>query len=213
MDSPNQQKETGKNFKRRLAMSYAAPHASAAKVSEPNAEFVMNLLEPMPDGIDAIQFRDALSHALTPVTILATDGPQGLAGVTCSAVCSVCDTPPTILVCVNRKSFSNSVIKANGVLSVNWLCAEQSHLSQLFAGVGALPMQERFAHGQWGTLASGAPYCKGALVSLDCRIAGSMEIGTHSIFLARVVATASSGGLDPLAYCRRAYATTRPTQS
>src|SRR4051794_15343350 len=74
-------------------------------------------------GVAAAEFREALSHALTPVTVVATDGEHGLAGVTCSAVCSVCDTPPTILVCINRKSYSNALIKANGVLCVNWLQA------------------------------------------------------------------------------------------
>lgn len=164
-------------------------------------------------GIAAAEFREALSMAVTPVTILATDGPQGRAGVTCSAVCSVCDTPPTVLVCVNRNSYANGVIKANGVLTVNWLSAEQSSLSQLFAGVGALPMEERFAGGDWGTLASGAPYCKDALMSLDCRIASAFEIGTHSVFLAQVLATSRGDAQAPLAYCQRAYATTTTTHA
>lgn len=162
-------------------------------------------------GVSATEFRDALSHAVTPVTILATDGPNGRAGVTCSAVCSVCDTPPTVLVCVNRSSYTNSVMKANGVLSVNWLSADQSKLSQLFAGLGALPMPERFQHGEWDTLVSGAPYCKGALMSLDCRIVSVTEVGTHTVFLASVLATSKADGRDPLAYCQRAYATTQPT--
>src|SRR3546814_20713364 len=54
------------------------------------------------DAIDAAAFKAALSNASTPVTVVATDGPFGRAGLTCSAVSSVCDTPPTILLCVNR---------------------------------------------------------------------------------------------------------------
>ena len=96
------------------------------------------------EEVSAAEFRDALSNALTPVTIVATDGEHGLAGVTCSAVCSVCDTPPTIMVCINRKSFSNSVIKANGVLCVNWLQADHAPVSQMFAGAGSVPMPQRF---------------------------------------------------------------------
>src|SRR5580704_6335487 len=93
------------------------------------AALLGNLPETISTEVSAAEFREALSKAITPVTVLATDGPGGRAGVTCSAVCSVCDTPPTVLVCVNRNSFANGVIKANGILTVNWLSADQSELS------------------------------------------------------------------------------------
>ena len=161
--------------------------------------------------ISAPAFRDALSKAVTPVTVVATDGPHGTAGVTCSAVSSVSDTPPTVLVCINRRSAANEVIKANGVLSVNWLAVGQVAVSQLFAGAGAVPMRERFSQHEWKRLTSGAPCSEGALVSLDCRVVETHEVGTHSIFLARVLATAHAHDGDPLVYCRRSYATTHPT--
>jgi flavin reductase (DIM6/NTAB) family NADH-FMN oxidoreductase RutF len=160
--------------------------------------------------VEAAEFRDALAHALTPVTIVTTDGEHGLAGVTCSAVCSVCDTPATILVCVNRKSYSNAVIKANGVLCVNWLQAGHAQLSQVFAGAGGIPMAQRFEDPHWSRLASGAPHYRDALVALDCTVLEAMEIGTHSVFLARVVATAKAEQGAALAYVRRSYATAMP---
>ena len=162
------------------------------------------------EPISALAFRDALAKAVTPVTVVATDGPHGNAGVTCSAVASVSDTPPTVLVCINRRSAANAVIKANGVLSVNWLRADQIGVSQLFAGAGGVPMHERFGHHDWTTLATGAPCSGDALVSLDCRIAESMEVGTHSIFLAQVIAASHADSGAPLVYCQRAYATTQP---
>ena len=165
-----------------------------------------------PEGITVPEFRNALACAVTAVTVVTTDGPGGLAGVTCSAVASVCDTPPTVLVCMNRRSYVNGVIKANDVLCVNWLSAHQHTISDLFAGVGAVPMRERFEQGGWRTLATGAPYSEEATIALDCRVVGAMEIGTHSIFLARVLATKAhtEEHRDPLVYCRRSYATTRP---
>lgn len=174
------------------------------------ASLPQSLPETVAAEVSATEFREALSKAITPVTILATDGPNGRAGVTCSAVCSVCDTPPTVLVCVNRKSFANSVIKANGILTVNWLSEDQSELSQLFAGVGGLSMAERFASSQWGILASGAPYCKDAMMTLDCHVADAIEVGTHSLIFARVMATTKADERHPLAYYQRAYATAHP---
>jgi flavin reductase (NADH)/flavin reductase/chlorophenol-4-monooxygenase component 1 len=194
-------------------MSYVEPHGSAPDADPCIGMVLANMDGQLVDGVSSQEFRDALSKAVTPVTVIATDGLAGAAGVTCSAVCSVCDTPPTVLVCINRKSYANSVIKANGVMTVNWLSAGQSKVSQAFAGVGALPMPERFAQAQWGTLRTGAPYCKDALMSLDCRIVSAMEIGTHSVFLAHVLATAQADDVDPLAYCQRTYATTQPMLS
>jgi flavin reductase (NADH)/flavin reductase/chlorophenol-4-monooxygenase component 1 len=164
-------------------------------------------------AISATAFRDALSKAVTAVTVVATDGPHGAAGVTCSAVSSVSDAPPTVLVCINRRSAANPVIKANGVLSVNWLRAGQIALSQLFAGAGGVPMAERFSEHAWTTLATGAPSSRDALVALDCRVIEAMEVGTHSIFLARVLAAHHIDSGDPLVYCQRAYATTQPALS
>lgn len=163
--------------------------------------------------ISATAFRDALSKAVTAVTVVATDGPHGAAGVTCSAVSSVSDTPPTVLVCINRRSAANPVIKANGVLSVNWLRAGQIAMSQLFSGAGGVPMAERFSEHAWTTLATGAPSSRDALVALDCRVVEAMEVGTHSIFLARVLAAHHSDSGAPLVYCQRAYATTQPALS
>jgi hypothetical protein len=94
-----------------------------------------------------------------------------MAGFMCSAVCSVTDEPPTIMVCVNRRSAANSAIRANGVLCVSSLGADQVELSQIFAGVGRVPMNERFVGPGWAVLATGSPYCRTSRVALDCRVA------------------------------------------
>lgn len=53
---------------------------------------------------DKASFRDAMAHVGAAVNIITTDGPAGRAGFTASAVCSVTDTPPTLLVCLNRSA-------------------------------------------------------------------------------------------------------------
>jgi flavin reductase (NADH)/flavin reductase/chlorophenol-4-monooxygenase component 1 len=164
----------------------------------------------VPPDISAADFREALSRAVTPVTVVTTAGHAGMAGITCSAVSSVCDSPPTILVCINRKSYANGIIKGNGVLCVNWLSAGQKEIANLFAGVGAVPMEERFSRGEWQTLATGAPAAAAACVALDCEILSASEIGTHSVFLARVLARTDEAAIEPLVYCRRSYATAQP---
>ena len=159
--------------------------------------------------VSAEEFREALSRVASSVSIVSTDGAHGIAGFTCSAVCSVTDDPPTIMVCVNRKSAANAIIKANGVLCVSSLGAEQVELSQMFAGVGRVPMNERFAGPHWGVLATGSPYCTQSRVALDCRVADIREVGTHSVILAEVLSTVHATDGQPLIYHSRNYATIR----
>ena len=192
-------------------MSYTEPRPTELAANKTAASSLIP--EPHAEALDVTQFREALSKAVTAVTVIATDGPHGPAGVTCSAVSSVSDTPPTVLVCINRRSAANEVIKRNGVLSVNWLSADQIEVSQLFAGSGAVPMKERFAHHAWEAHATGAPRSKHALVSLDCRVLEAQEVGTHSVFLEQVLGAMHADTGDPLVYCRRAYATTQPASA
>lgn len=161
-------------------------------------------------AVSAQQFRDAMAQIATPVSVITTDGPAGRSGMTCSAVCAASDAPPMIIACVHGTSAANRVFKANGVLCVNSLSAAQSDLSQLFASSRGVPMEERFATEDWGTLATGSPCHRRALVALDCEVLDIREAGTHSVFFARVMATGIGQPLEPLVYHRRAYATTRP---
>ena len=161
------------------------------------------------ESVPAPEFRAALSCLTTAISIVATDGPAGLAGLTCSAVSGVSDTPATVVACVSRRSAAHGVITANGVLCINSLPAARQDLSQLFAGVGQVPMAERFAPGLWSVLATGAPHCKDALVAFDCELMEAREVGTHSVLIARVLATAQSAPGEPLVHHRQQYATTR----
>ena len=131
-------------------------------------------------------FRDAMARLGAAVNIVTTDGVAGRHGITASSVCSVTDTPPTLLVCVNRASSANAVLKANGVLCVNVLAAHHAALSKRFAG-GAASIADRFGDAnEWRVVATGAPALIDASVAIDCRIASVSEVGTHSVFFCEV---------------------------
>ena len=135
---------------------------------------------------EASSFRDAMSLLTTAVNVVTTAGDAGTHGFTASAVCSVSDNPPTLLVCMNQSSRSHMSFVDNKVLSVNVLGAQHEHLSNIFAS--KLESDERFTHGAWHTLATGAPMLDDALVSFDCEIEQVQAVGTHSVFMCRVVA-------------------------
>jgi flavin reductase len=150
-------------------------------------------------------FRDAMARLGAAVNIITTVGPDGDAGFTASAVCSVTDSPPTILVCINKNASQHDVIRDTGIICVNILAPEHQELSPIFASVGDVPMAERFGLSKWMRLVTGAAVLESAAASLDCRVEQIVEVGTHSVCFCAVQAihlgTASSG----LIYHGRAY--------
>jgi flavin reductase (NADH)/flavin reductase/chlorophenol-4-monooxygenase component 1 len=162
------------------------------------------------DDASKIEFRNALSLLATGVSLVTTDGPHGRAGLTCSAVCSVTDSPPTVLACVGSASGANAVIKGNGVLAINCLGAWQRPLAELFAGVGKVPMARRFEASEWHRLKTGSPCRADVPMALDCRLVSFQEIGTHSVLIAAVETIRLGPAAEPLIYHNRAFATTRP---
>jgi len=132
------------------------------------------------------EFRDAMARLGAAVTIVTTDGPAGRVGITASAVCSVTDTPPTLLVCMNRTSSLNPVVQGNGVLCVNLLPGDAQEIANLFAGFTGADQVSRFDTGRWTTLATGSPVLEEAVAALDCDVEEVVEKGTHSVVFARV---------------------------
>ena len=113
--------------------------------------------------------------------------PAGRHGLTVSAVCSVTDTPPTLLVCINANAFAHDAFIENGVLCVNVLNADHQELSRSFARWTG---EDRFASGTWTQDGTGAPVLSGASASFDCRIVDHQRKGTHTVLFCEVQATA-----------------------
>ncbi|MCA1452747.1 flavin reductase [Bradyrhizobium sp. BRP22] len=149
-------------------------------------------------------YRDAMSRLGAAVNVITTDGPAGRHGLTASAVCSVTDAPPTLLVCVNRTASAHASLASNGVLCVNVLSGRHRDLSGAF-GTHGLGVAARFAAGSWRVLATGAPVLTDASVNLDCRIVRTEEIGTHSVFFCEVVDLAMAPDPEALIYFNRTY--------
>lgn len=148
-------------------------------------------------------FREAMSRLGAAVNIITTVGQDGRHGFTASAVCSVTDQPPTLLICMNRSSRSRSEVMIGGPICVNTLASHQKELSNLFAV--QIEMRERFASGSWTTLVTGAPVLDEAVASFDCRVANIVEVGTHSVLFCEVEAIRTGDDGEALIYLGRAY--------
>ncbi|MDM1248803.1 flavin reductase [Acinetobacter sichuanensis] len=155
--------------------------------------------------IQSTDFKNAMSLLTSAVNVVTTSGMSGRYGFTASAVCSVTDTPPTLLVCMNQASSSHAHFIENKVLTVNVLAAQHEHLSTAFST--KMTTEERFKHAKWTELETGSPVLEDALVSFDCEIEQIQAVGTHSIFMCRVVAIQQSQQDESLVYFNRAYHT------
>lgn len=155
----------------------ARSHPPMTPASPPEV-IPMSQLEPRQQA-----FRNAMAHLSAAVNVITSNGPAGRCGITATAVCSVTDSPPTLMLCINRNSEMNTVFKANGRLCVNVLSGEHEEVARHFAGMTEVPMERRFALHDWREGLAGLPVLHGALANLQGRIAEVQEIGTHSVLL------------------------------
>jgi flavin reductase len=155
--------------------------------------------------LDAAAYRDAMARLGAAVNVVTSKGNAGRIGFTATAVCSVSDEPPTLLVCMNRRSAQHQAVEANGVLCVNILAASQRELPAVFAGSTLARGEDRFATATWSVLETGAPVLEGALASFDCVINDVIQAGTHSVFICKVVNVVVNAGDEGLVYFRRKY--------
>ncbi|MGP4717488.1 NADH-dependent FMN reductase RutF [Psychrobacter sp. T6-6] len=160
---------------------------------------------PTADNLTDMQktFREAMSKLAAAVNIITTEGPAGRAGFTASAVCSVTDAPPTLLVCLNRNASVYHTFKENMVLCVNTLGLEHQDLSGVFGGKTA--PEERFEQGSWSTLATGSPVLEDAIISFDCKIKLISSVGTHDILICEVLDIKHKPDCESLIYFNRDY--------
>src|SRR6266567_11791 len=120
--------------------------------------------------VEPAAFREAMSRLGAAVHVITTAGPGGKTGATATAVCSVSDAPPTLLVCINRRSQTNPVVAENGVFCVNTLGAGGAEIADIFAGRTGIKGTDRFATGEWTVLTTGSPVLVSAVIAFDCRI-------------------------------------------
>jgi flavin reductase (DIM6/NTAB) family NADH-FMN oxidoreductase RutF len=157
--------------------------------------------------LDPKAYRDAMSEVASPVHLIATDGGAGVAGMTVTALASISDQPPTLLVCLNRHSPSTRRFLENGVFSLNALGADDKALADIFAGRTDEHFEQKFTHGDWRKGVTGAPVLHSALASFECHLIEVKDVETHHVLIGTVVAVAHRTDRASLLYHRRGYTT------
>lgn len=146
------------------------------------------------------RFRKVMRHLAATVSIITARQQGEPFGMLATAVTSLTMDPPAILICVNRSASIANPIKQTGQFCVNFLSSRHEGLLNVFSG--AKKGGERFEHGHWNLTAGSLPSLRDALGTLICEVAGSMDYGTHTIFIGRVLHAADDGDAAALIYQR-----------
>jgi flavin reductase (DIM6/NTAB) family NADH-FMN oxidoreductase RutF len=158
-----------------------------------------------PAAVSGALFREAMSRVAGHVHVIATGGSAGLSGVTATAVTSVSDAPPSMLVCLNAGSRTLEHIRANGRFSINTLPASMEALARVFAGEGGLTGAQRFRAEDGWDMSARSPRLRQAMASFDCAVTDVTDVGSHVILIGRVEAAHAGDDVPPLMYHRREY--------
>ena len=150
-------------------------------------------------------FREAMSRLGAAMHVITTDGRSGKTGFTATAVCSVSDAPPTLLVCLNRGATSMPILRGNGVFCVNTLRAGDEIVADTFAGRTKVAREARFETGEWSPLATGSPVLMSAVIACDCRVIEIKSVASHDIYFGMVEAIHQGAPGPALVYHDRLY--------
>lgn len=163
----------------------------------------MGMVDHRFDFVDKATFRNGMSRLGSAVNVVTTSFGGRRYGFTASAVCSVSDTPATLLVCINRASSCFHAFGNARHFCVNTLMPGQEDISNLFGGRTAT--DDRFAFGEWREGLTGSPVLANASVSFECELTNAVDEATHRILFGRVIDICENEKQATLLYCMRRY--------
>lgn len=151
-------------------------------------------------AVDDAQFKLAMSHFASGVTIVTTEHQGKAFGLTVASFASLSLHPPLVLVCIEKTVKSHDAIAEAGKFAVNILEHGQSELSNRFAS----RIDDKFAGVETRRGELDVPLLAKALTAIECTVHAQLPGGDHSIFIGAVQHIHTTEG-HPLIYYRSAY--------
>ncbi len=159
------------------------------------------------NAIQAEHLRQTMRFWATGVTVVSAASDNEKHGMTVNSFTSLSLDPPLVMVSLEQATRTHGLVQRAGAYGVTFLSQQQQAISDCFAGRDT-EQADRFKGLRTFTLQSGSPLIEGGLAFLDCRLVDTYQAGTHTLFIAEVVAAQSSpdeDGTEPLLYFNRQY--------
>jgi flavin reductase (DIM6/NTAB) family NADH-FMN oxidoreductase RutF len=145
---------------------------------------------------DPARFRAAMAGLPTGVTIVTANGPEGPAGATANAVCSLSIEPMLMLACLDRGSRTLLAVQAADSFGISVLHDGQEHVARAFATKA--PVAEKWAGVDWSER-DGLPAIDDALIWIACDLHDVIAAGDH-VIVTGAVRSLETGEGDPLVF-------------
>jgi flavin reductase (DIM6/NTAB) family NADH-FMN oxidoreductase RutF len=141
------------------------------------------------------EFKLVMRRFAASVNVITSANGAVKNGMTATAVCSVSADPPSALIIVNKSNRSHLTIESTKAFAVNVLSSNQRQVAGHFASKLADP----FAQVPHVVGKTGCPIIEGADAHIECVVMEQLDVGTHTIFVGKIVAASAASG-EPLLY-------------
>lgn len=157
---------------------------------------------PTPEPVDDAEFKLAMSHFVSGVTVVTTEHDGAPYGMTVASFASLSLHPPLVLICVEKGVKSHDAIAGAGKFGVSMLAHDQAEASGRFA---SKKIEDKFDGIGWRRGERlGVPLLDGAICTLECSVHSTLPGGDHTIFVGEVVGIGTREE-KPLVYFRSGY--------
>ena len=150
------------------------------------------------------KLRVSMRHWTTGVTIVSAQQSGNYHGMTVSSFTSVSLEPPTVTISLMKSSRTHDLVVESGSFGITILSIDQQVISERFAGRSTEDLN-RFDGLDTLTLVSGAPFLKGGLAFIDCKVVAVHSFVQNSLFIGEVLAAEEGNGNKPLLYYNQQY--------
>ncbi len=155
---------------------------------------------------DPLLLRRAFGNFPTGVTVVTAAPDAGPAGMTVGSFFSVSLDPPLVGLCADKGSGSWAAMAPANAFAVNFLCADQTDLSNRFASKA----DDKFDGLDWHPAPTGSPLLPDVIGWVDCVTEQTVDSGDHWIIIGRVTAIEILREADPLVFFRGGYGSFAP---
>ena len=158
-----------------------------------------------PNHLLPIDLRDSMRYWTAGVAVVSTVFEGQHHGMTVSSFTSVSLDPPLVLVSIEQKTRTHEIIGKSNIFGISILSSQQEEISNRFAG-RENDLEDRFAGIDTFSLGSGVLFIQGGLAFFECAVKQGIAAGSHTVFIAQVVASQSGPeNGSPLVYFNRNY--------
>ncbi|MCQ1838766.1 flavin reductase family protein [Neorhizobium galegae] len=143
-------------------------------------------------------FRATMRRFPATVTVISACRNGADHGMTATAVTSLSMDPPSLIICLNNRTYLHDMLLEVPEFAVSVLTHEQVSVSEGFSG--KIAPERRFEAADWVRHERGMMVLDSAHAAVICRRMGAVPYGTHTIFIGQVIDTRLSDDTTPLMY-------------